>query len=80
MKSTSREVEAFEADGLVFECERNGIGGEIGVGEAEHREHAEGRAGGEIERGGDDVGAGAFGADQRARTLKLFSGSSSSRL
>ena len=41
---------------------------------AEHGEHAEGRAGGEIERGGDDVGAGAFRADQRARDVEVVLG------
>ena len=63
-------IEAFEADGLVFEYERNGIGGEKRIVEAEHREHAEGRAGRQVERGGDDVGAGAFRADQRARHVE----------
>ena len=40
----------------------------------EHREHAEGRAGGEIERGGDDVDAGALGADQGAGHVEAVLG------
>ena len=67
-------IEAFKTDGLVFEGEGNGIGGEKGIAEAEHREHAEGRAGGEIERGGDDVGAGAFRAHQRAGDVEVVFG------
>ena len=67
-------VEAFEADGLVLESERDGVGGEKRIGEAQHGEHAEGRAGGEVERGGDDVGAGAFGADQRAGHVEVVFG------
>jgi hypothetical protein len=59
-------VEAFQADGAVLEDARHGVGGEEGVGKASDGEHAEGRAGGEVERGGDDGGAGALGADQRA--------------
>ena len=69
-----QRIEAFKADGLVFERERNGVGGEERIVEAEHGEHAEGRAGGEIQRGGDDVGAGAFGADQRAGDIEVVFG------
>ncbi len=58
----------------MFEGERNGVGGEKRIAEAEHGEHAEGRAGGEIERGGDDVGAGALGADQRAGDMEVVFG------
>ena len=60
--------------GLVFECERNGVGGEKRVGKAEHGEDAEGRAGGEVEGGGDDVGAGAFGANQGAGDVEAVLG------
>ena len=67
-------IEAFKADGLVFEGERDGIGGEKRIAEAEHGEHAEGRAGGEIERGGDDVGAGAFRTHQRAGDVEVVFG------
>ena len=64
-------IEAFKADGLVVEGEWDGIGGEKGIVEAEHGEHAEGRAGGEIERGGDDVGAGTFRTHQRAGDVEV---------
>ena len=74
MKSTQQAIEAFEADGLVFEGERNGVGGEKGIAEAEHGQDAEGRAGGEIERGGDDVDAGALRADQRAGHVEVVFG------
>ena len=50
----------------MLEGARHGVGGEKASSKSQHGEHAEGRAGGEVERGGDDVGAGAFGADQRA--------------
>ncbi len=59
-------VKAFQPDGIVFQNARHNIGGEKAVGEGQHGEHAEGRTGGEVERGGDDRGAGALGADQRA--------------
>ena len=55
----------------MLERERNGVGGEKRIVEAEHGEHAKRRAGGEVQRGGDDVGAGALGADQRARDMKI---------
>ncbi len=58
----------------MLEDERDGVGGEEGVVEAEHGEHAEGRAGGEVERGGDDVGAGALRADQRAGDVEAVLG------
>ena len=67
-------IEAFKADGLVFEGEGDGVGGEKGIAEAEHGEHAEGRAGDEVERGGDDVGAGAFRAHQRAGDVEVVFG------
>ncbi len=54
--------------------ERDSIGGEKWIAEAEDGEHAEGRAGGEVERGGDDGGAGAFGADQRAGDVEVVLG------
>ena len=44
MKSTSSGIEALKADGLVFEGQRDGVGGEKGIVETEHRE-ARGRAG-----------------------------------
>ena len=59
-------VEAFKADGAVLERERDGIGGEKAVGESKDGEDAMGRAGSEVERGGEDVDAGAFAADESA--------------
>ncbi len=50
----------------MFEDLGNGVGSEKCIGKSEDGEYAEGRAGGEVEGGGDDVGAGAFGPDQRA--------------
>ena len=67
-------IEAFETDGLVLEGERDGVGGEKRIVETEHGEDAEGRAGGEVERGGDDVGAGALRADQRAGHVEVVFG------
>ena len=46
-------IEAFEADGLVLERQRNGVGGEKRIVESQHGEHAKGRAGGEVQRGGE---------------------------
>ncbi len=66
-----KRIEAFEADGLVLERERNRIGGEECVIEAKHGEHAEGRAGGEVQRGGEDIGACALRPDQRARNIEV---------
>ena len=73
-------VEAFEADGTVFERARDGVGGEECVVESQHREHAEGRAGGEVERGGDDVAQVPSEPTSARATWKPFSSSSSSRL
>ncbi len=67
-------VKALEADGAMLEDARDGVGGQEGVGEAQHGEHAEGRAGGEVEGGGDDGGAGALRADQRAGDVEAVFG------
>ena len=58
----------------MLEGERNGIGGEERIVEAEHGKDAKRRAGGEVQRGGNDVGAGAFGADQCARHMEIVFG------
>ena len=67
-------VKALKADGLMFKSQRHGVGGEERIVEAQHREDSEGRAGGEVERGGDDVGAGALGADQGAGHIEVVFG------
>ena len=54
--------------------ERNRVGGEECVVEAKHGEHAKRRAGSEVQCGGDDVRAGALGANQRARDIEAVFG------
>ena len=55
----------------MFEREGNSVGGEKSVVEAKHGEHAEGRAGCKVQRGGEDIGASALGADQGARNMEV---------
>ena len=59
-------VEAFEADGTVFESQWNCVGGNESVGESQHGEDAKRRAGGKVELGRKNCCAGAFRADQGA--------------
>ncbi len=69
-----RGIEALKADGFVFEGERDDVGGEKGIVETEHGEDAEGRAGGEIERGRDDIDAGALRTHQSAGNIEVVFG------
>ena len=66
-----QRVEPLKTDGAVFERGGNSVGGKEGIGKTERGEHAIGRAGLEVERGGDDGSAGALGADQRARDVEV---------
>ena len=67
-------VEAFQADGLVLQHERNRIGGKEGIGKRERGEHAERRAGAQIQRGRKHRDARAFAAHQSARYVKAVFG------
>ena len=67
-------VETFEADRVVLERERDGVGGEEAVGESEDGEDAMGRTGGEVERGGEDIDAGAFAANEGAGDVEAALG------
>ena len=55
----------------MFERQRNGVGGQKCIAEPQHRKHAERRARGQVELGGDDVDAGSFRANQRARDVEI---------
>ena len=59
-------VETLESDGLVLQRLGNGVGRLECIGESQHREHAIGRAGGQVESGGKHVDASAFRSNQRA--------------
>jgi len=67
-------IKPLKADGMVLKGAGNGIGGEEGISKAEDGEDAEGRAGGEVESGGDDVGAGALRADEGSGDVEVAFG------
>ncbi len=67
-------VEAFEADGLVLECQRHGVGGEKGIGNASTVSTRKGGLAVRLSVAETIVGAGAFGADQRAGDVEAVLG------
>ena len=64
-------IESFESNGLMFERQRNCVGGEECIAERQHGKHAERRAGGQVECCGDNVDAGALRANQRTRDVEI---------
>ncbi len=64
-------VDAFEADGFVFEDLGDVVGGEEDVGEADADEGAALGALDELEGGAEDDGAGAFAADEGAGEVEV---------
>ena len=67
-------VDAFEADGFVFEDLRDVVGGEKDEREAEADEGAAGWGFDELECGAEDDGAGAFAADEGAGDVEVVFG------
>ncbi len=67
-------VDAFEADGFVFEDLRDVVGGEKDEREAEADEGAAGRGFDELESGAEDDGAGAFASDEGSGEVEVVFG------
>ena len=67
-------VDAFEADGFVFEDLGNVVGGEEDVGKAERRRECGRGDLDELESGAEDDGAGAFAADEGAGDVEAVFG------
>ncbi|HKF35379.1 MAG TPA: hypothetical protein VKB35_00645 [Ktedonobacteraceae bacterium] len=63
-------IEALERNGLVGHNLGDTVGSNVGIGEAEHQQHASGGAGDEAHSGFQHRDAGALGAHQRTRNVK----------
>jgi hypothetical protein len=67
-------VDAFEADGIVFEDLGDVVGGEEDIGEADADEGAARWGLDELQRGAEDDGAGAFAADEGSSEVEVVFG------